>query len=106
MEVDDESCQAICVDVTRMRMRVRLADDPTEREIRAPKSVPPDDEPFELLAAVLCGKTRVQPADLSSLENNPLVMDILEAAKTSAKSGKTVELEYASLVEAFVSSDE
>ncbi len=91
MEVYGESGQAICVDASRMR--VRLADDPAERETRAPKIAPPHDEPFKLLAAVVRGKTEVKPTDLSSLENNLLVMEILEAAKTSANSGKTVELD-------------
>ena len=91
MEVYGETGQAICVDANRMR--VRLANDSGERQIEAPKIATPHDEPFRFLAAVVRGKIDVRPTDLSSLENNLLVMEILEAAKTSAKIGKTVELD-------------
>ena len=53
----------------------------------------PYDDPFAYLAAVIHGRVRMQDYDLSALENNMLVMEILEAAKESAKSGKTVYFE-------------
>ena len=49
-------------------------------------------EPFNYFAGVISGKWEVNPTDLSSLENNLIVVNILEAAKKSAKKGKTIRL--------------
>ena len=57
----------------------------------APLSAPNDD-PFAYFANVINGK--IDPvSSLSSLEVNMVVMEILEAAKTSAKLGKAIILE-------------
>lgn len=47
-------------------------------------------DPFVYLAAVVRGKESVAPWSLYSLENNVMVVRILEAAKISAKTGKSV----------------
>jgi predicted dehydrogenase len=47
-------------------------------------------EPFHYFAAVISGQIEVTPADLSSLENNLIVVKILDAARESAQKGKTV----------------
>jgi len=47
-------------------------------------------DPFAYLASVIRGKIDPQPYDLSALENNLMVMQILELAKKSAKEGKTM----------------
>ena len=52
----------------------------------------PFDDPFAYLAAVVSGTVIPEPADLSALENNLAVMEILDAAIRSAKSGKTDNL--------------
>ena len=52
----------------------------------------PFDDPFSYLAAVVHGEVKLSPNDLSSLENNVIVVEILEAAKKSAKEGKTINL--------------
>jgi len=52
----------------------------------------PYNDPFSYLAAVIRGEIIVKPTDLSSLENNMIVVEILEAAKRSAKEGKVVYL--------------
>ena len=52
----------------------------------------PYNDPFSYLAAVVRGEVTVKPTDLSSLENNMIVVEILEAAKKSAKEGKVVYL--------------
>jgi predicted dehydrogenase len=52
----------------------------------------PYDDPFAFLAAIIQQKIKLQPFDLSSLENNMIVMEILEAAKESAKTGKTIKM--------------
>ena len=48
--------------------------------------------PFAFLAAAVRGEISVNPGDLSALENNMAVMEILDAAKLSAAEGKTIEL--------------
>jgi predicted dehydrogenase len=52
----------------------------------------PYDDPFAFLAGVLRGKIIVGDKDLSSLENNMIVVEILDAAIRSAKTGKEVKL--------------
>jgi predicted dehydrogenase len=53
---------------------------------------PPFDDPFSYLEAVVRGKITVAPSDLSALENNMTVVEILEAAKISAREGRRVAL--------------
>ncbi len=48
-------------------------------------------DPFTYLAKVIRGQIEVPEFGLYSLENNLLVVEILEAAKESVKSGKTVK---------------
>ena len=57
-----------------------------------PSQSPPLNDPFAYLAAVVHGEIKVRATDLSSLENNTIVVEILEAAKQSAKEGKTIYL--------------
>ncbi|MEM8866184.1 MAG: Gfo/Idh/MocA family oxidoreductase [Planctomycetota bacterium] len=90
MEVYGETGLAICDDAKRMR--VRLAGEPGAREVLAPPLPPPRDDPFALLAAAVRGEITLQPTDLSAIENNLIVMQILDAAKRSAQEGRTVEL--------------
>ncbi len=47
-------------------------------------------DPFVYLAAVVSGKEAVAPWSFYSLENNVMVVRILEAARISAKTGKSV----------------
>ena len=49
-------------------------------------------DPFAFLAAAVNGEVVVPDYDLSSLENNMIVMEILEAAKQSAEKGQTIFL--------------
>jgi len=49
-------------------------------------------DPFSYFAGVISGRWTVQPTDLSSLENNLIVVSILDAAKQSAKKGKAIRL--------------
>jgi len=49
-------------------------------------------DPFAYLGAVVRGKVTVNPTDLSSLQNNMIVVEILEDAKKSAKEGKVIYL--------------
>jgi len=47
---------------------------------------------FRYLKAVIRGDIKEKPSDLSALENNMVVMEILQAAMISAKEGRTVLL--------------
>ena len=49
-------------------------------------------DPFSYFAGVISGTLKVNPTDLSSLENNVIVVDILDVAKKSAKKGKMIRL--------------
>jgi predicted dehydrogenase len=52
----------------------------------------PFHDPFAHFAAVIRKEIVIPPYDLSSLENNMIVMEILEAAKRSAAEGKSVQM--------------
>jgi predicted dehydrogenase len=49
-------------------------------------------EPFNYFANVISGKFKLQPTDLAALENNLIVVKILDAARESAKKGKTIKI--------------
>ncbi|MEZ0542476.1 Gfo/Idh/MocA family protein [Fibrella arboris] len=72
------------------RMRVRLKADKAERTLEAPQTEAPATDPFTYLARLLRGETK--PDVLTSLENNLIVVQILDAARQSAKTGKAVVL--------------
>lgn len=72
-------------------MRVRTGTETQDRTLVLERSGGPDN-PFAYLAAVIRGEMKIADADLSSLANNMTVMRILDAAKQSAESGKTVKL--------------
>jgi predicted dehydrogenase len=79
----------------RHRLRLRLAegyDGYQEDAFTLEELDAPFDDPFALLAAVVRGQAHLPPFDLSSLENNLLVVEILEAARKSARRGKRVRL--------------
>ncbi|MGE0772356.1 MAG: Gfo/Idh/MocA family protein [Cyclobacteriaceae bacterium] len=69
-----------------------LEEEGSEVQSLVAASLPRDrDDPFAFLAQVV-RNGYVPPAyDLSSLENNAIVMQILEAAKESARTGKAIE---------------
>lgn len=72
------------------RMRIRLKEDKTERTTDATQADAPAKDPFAYYARLLRGETK--PDALTSLENNVIVMEILDAARQSAKTGKTISL--------------
>lgn len=72
----------------RTDMRIKLKEDDPEKKEKLEEQKAPNDDPFSFLAAVIKGKIIVPQYDLSSLENNMIVMEILEAAKESARTGK------------------
>ncbi len=76
------------IDATRMRER--LPNEKAEHELQATASDAPATNPFTYLAQLLRGETK--PDELTSLENNLIVVEILDAARQSAKTGKVVQL--------------
>jgi predicted dehydrogenase len=77
----------------RHDLRVRIAegyDGFQEESFKLSERESPLDDPFALMAAVVHNEIKLKPYDLSSLENNLLVVEILEAARKSAKKGRTV----------------
>lgn len=73
------------------QLRVRYEHDNSERGETA-SSLPHDQrDSLSYLAAVLSGRVKPQ-GDLSSLETNIIVMQILDAARQSARTGQTVHL--------------
>jgi predicted dehydrogenase len=71
-------------------LRVRLPGQ-KEEETRTPPELPPDQrDSISYLSAVVRG--RLKPGGLSSLENNVIVTEILDAARESVRSGRTVVL--------------
>jgi predicted dehydrogenase len=85
---------AVIADTGR-KLRLRIAegyDGFSEENFNLDPRKTPFDDPFTLLMAVVGGKVKLEPFDLSSLENNMVVMEILQAAKESAVSGKTIYL--------------
>jgi predicted dehydrogenase len=76
----------------RQGSKIRLPGAATEQYEKSPTLMGPYDDPFRYLAAMVRGKIKMQPTDLSSLENNLIVVEILEAAKQSSATGQRVEL--------------
>lgn len=88
MEVYGASGQAITVKRDEVRVR-RKGEDQEELERAEPLRAPYDD-PISYLIAVVSGQ--VKPAGLGALDTNVTVMRILDAARESARTGKTVKL--------------
>jgi predicted dehydrogenase len=76
----------------RGTLRVRPSESEPERTETLEPRLNPGDDPFAYLAAVVRGEVIVTDTDLSSLANNVLVVKILDAARQSAATGRTVML--------------
>lgn len=79
----------------RHALRVGMArgyDGYTEAKQTLSERPAPHHDPFAFFAAVIKNEISVPAYDLSSLENNMLVMEILDAAKKSSRTGKAVRL--------------
>lgn len=70
-------------------VRLRAGDEP-EKEFSSSQLVTPEDDPISYLIAVVRG--RLRPSGPTSLENNLIVNEILEAASRSAATGRTIKL--------------
>jgi glucose-fructose oxidoreductase len=71
-------------------LEIRKAGDKQAQQVQSKPLVPPMDDELHYLAAVVKGE--IKPEGPGSLENNIVVAEILDAARQSAKSGKTIKL--------------
>ena len=80
----------------RNDLRVRISegyDGFNEQSYSLKERTSPYDDPFAYLAGVIRNEIKVNPTDLSALENNMVVMEILDAAVRSAEKGRTIVLD-------------
>ena len=89
MEVYGATGSLMTIKSDKVSERTQGEADATERE--ATPLAPPEDGSLHYLVAVLDGKLKPQ-GDLTALDTNVIVMQILDAARTSAKTGRTVKL--------------
>jgi len=73
------------------RLRIRLPGESSEHTETAPALDPPQNDALNYLAAVLQGTLHPQH-DLTSLDTNVTVVRILDAARRSAQTGRTITL--------------
>lgn len=71
----------------------QLDEETDEEALTLPDLAVPLNDPFATFAAVIKGDLILEPFDLTGLDNNMLVIEILEAAKKSAKTGTKVYLD-------------
>ena len=87
MEVYGKTGYVQTIDAKEMRVRLESG----KEEVKTADSLKkPYTDPLSYLTAVVRGE--IEPSGLSSLENNMLVTEILDAARESAKTGKTIRL--------------
>jgi glucose-fructose oxidoreductase len=88
MEVYGESGEAITV--RHDDLRVRRNGDDEERQQSAPALTSPFNDSISYLIAVVSGE--IEPTGLSALDTNVIVVRILDAARESARTGRTIRL--------------
>jgi predicted dehydrogenase len=89
MEVYGANGYAITVESDKLR--VRHEHEALEQLTTSPSLSPPENNSLNYLSAVLRGEIAAK-GDLSSLDTNVVVMQILDAARESARTGKSVQL--------------
>lgn len=89
MEIYGESGYLIAANSTTMQLRNKNTNGEQTRKFTS-KEVLVYEDPFSYFADVIRKKIQVPDYGLYSLENNLLVVRILDAARESAKTGKTV----------------
>jgi glucose-fructose oxidoreductase len=77
--------------VNPTKLRERFSESSPDESLTAPPLVAPEDTSLHYLAAVVRGDLDPDH-DLTSLDTNVVVMQILDAARESARTGKTVTL--------------
>lgn len=90
MEVYGNKGYAIAVNATTVRQR--LQEKAPEETLKLDPRPAPYTDPFSVLADVVQGRLKLEQNDLYGLPVNVTVVEILETAKESAKTGKTIFL--------------
>ena len=90
MEIYGQTGYVYALDKTTLRHGQRA--DNTDETRKLNLRTAPFDEPFSWLAAVIRKTVTVADNDLSSLTNNLVVVQILDAARESARIGQTIQL--------------
>jgi lipopolysaccharide export system protein LptC len=72
-------------------LRLRYAGESQESRAQAPPLTPPEDNSLDYLVGVLRGQINPD-GSLTGLDTNVVVVQILDAARESVKTGKTVVL--------------
>lgn len=93
MEVYGETGYAIAINNTTMRLRNKESEPERSIQLTA-KEMGVYEDPISYFADVVRKKIQVPKNGLYSLENNILVCKILETARESAKTGKTIFLKH------------
>jgi predicted dehydrogenase len=88
LEVYGATGYVLTVGTDKLRLRKQHGGD---EEITAPALTAPQDNSLDYLAAVLNGQIESK-GDLSALDTNVVVIQILDAARESARTGKSVKL--------------
>ena len=93
MEVYGANGTLIADNRNQLRIRISTGYDSFDEELMVLDERPyPYDDAFSFLKAVIRGDVTLSPYDLSALENNITVIEILDAAKRSARKGKVIRL--------------
>jgi predicted dehydrogenase len=90
IEVYGQTGYATTIDALKVRYRKNESE--PEISFEATPTQFPQDEPFAYLAGVVHGEIKPNDYDLSSLPLNMIVVEILDAARQSAKEKKTIWL--------------
>jgi len=91
MEIYGRDGYLVAADNRTLRSRMRK--DNMEKTLHLPPAPERVSDPFNYLAAVVRGVEKVEPGNLWSLENALSVVKILDAARESAKTGRTIKLD-------------
>jgi len=85
--------QGTLVAENRNTLRTRLSETAAETSRTLPERAAPENDAFPYFKALIEGRLSPGKYDPSSIDNNMLVMEILDAAIRSARQGRTVQLE-------------
>lgn len=92
MEIYGESGYIIAADSKTMHLRKAPMKEEQERKL-TPTDISVYEDPFSYFFDVIRGKVKMTSYDPYSLTNNVTVVKILDAARESAKTGKTVQIQ-------------
>jgi len=95
MEIYGENGVVYADNRNNLRQRISKGyDDYVEEKHTLPERKAPFDDPFSYFKGVINGDIKQHDNDLSALENNMTVMEILDAARESATTGRTVKINH------------